>query len=122
MRDLIESILPRTFLSELDEEVGVVDVEELVEALAFDADDLRLSAKSAVLQKKFAIMHVDGSLGVFAAYEEMRCEIEDLNDWQPAGHELRPCSLRKFGNRIAELERQAETASGYRGMLSQIAA
>lgn len=122
MRDLIESILPRTLLSELDDEVGVVDVEELVEALAFDADDSRLSAMSAALQKKFAVMHLDGAIGVFAAYEEMRCEIEDFNAWQPAGRELRQCSLRKFGNRISELENQVEAVSEHPRTLPRIAA
>ncbi|WP_245430275.1 hypothetical protein [Rhizobium tropici] len=85
MRDLIESILPRIHLSELDEEYGVVDVEELVEALAFDADDHCLSATSAALQKTFAMMHLDDTLGVFATYSEMLSEIEDLNGWQPEG-------------------------------------
>ncbi|MBB3658407.1 hypothetical protein FHX15_003654 [Rhizobium sp. BK650] len=112
MRDLIESILPRTFLSELDEEFGVVDVEELVEALAVEADDRRLAPTSAALQKTCAMMHVDGPLGVFAAYEEMRLEIEHLNDWQPKGRELRPCSMRTFSNRIASLRCSAEEAGG----------
>lgn len=67
MRDLIESILPRTYLSELDEEYGVVDVEEVVEALDLDADDHCFSATNVALQKKFAMMHVDGPLGIFAA-------------------------------------------------------
>ncbi|MDK4733957.1 hypothetical protein [Rhizobium sp. CNPSo 3490] len=112
MRDLIESILPRTYLSELDEEFGVVDVEELVEALAFDADDRRLSATSAALQKTFAMMHLDGALGVFATYSEMLSEIEDLNDWQPEGRELRGCALRTFINRISALEGRAEDEAG----------
>ncbi|MDE8762009.1 MULTISPECIES: hypothetical protein [Rhizobium] len=113
MRDLIESILPRTYLSELDEEYGVVDVEEIVEALDLEADEHCFSASSVALQKKYAKMHVEGPLCIFAAYSAMRSEIEDLNDWQPTGHELRPCSLRTFCNRIAALQDHVDDVAGF---------
>ncbi len=112
MRDLIESILPRTYLSELDDEYGVVDVEELVELLIIEADDPVLSTTSVAIQKKFAMKHVDGAPGVFATYSEMLSEIEDLNDWQPAGRELRSCALRTFIDRIASLQCREEEADG----------
>ena len=107
MRDLIESILPRTYLSELDDEYGVVDVEEIVEAVDLEVDNLCLSATSVALQKKFAMMNVEGALGIFAAYAEMCVEIEDLNDWRTESHALRPCSLRTFSNRITVLHHRA---------------
>ncbi|MGO6890014.1 hypothetical protein [Rhizobium johnstonii] len=113
MRDLIESILPRTYLSELDEEYGVVDVEEIVEALDLEADKHCFSATNVALQKKHAMMHVEGALGMFAAYSAMQSEIEDLNDWRPAGHELRPCSLRTFSNRIASFQYRLAEAEGH---------
>lgn len=40
----------------------------------------------------------------------MRSEIEDLNDWRPASHELRLCSLRTFCHRIAALQHRADEA------------
>lgn len=107
MRDLIESILPRTYLSELDEEYGIVDVEEIVEALELDVDEHCFSAASIALQKKYATMHVEGPIGIFAAYSDMQSEIEELNDWRPDGRELRACSLKTFINRIAKIERRA---------------
>ncbi|MGV4796310.1 hypothetical protein [Rhizobium sp. F40D2] len=113
MRDLIESILPRTYLSELDEEYGVVDVEEILEALDLDADERCFSATSIALQKKYAMMHVEGPIGIFAAYSEMQSEIEDLNDWRSDGHELRPCSLRTFCNRIAALQDHVDDVAGF---------
>ncbi|NEI06136.1 hypothetical protein GUK34_15030 [Rhizobium leguminosarum] len=108
MRDLIESILPRTYLSELDEEYGVVDVEEIVEALNLEADKHCFSATNVALQKKHAMMHVEGSLGIFAAYAEMCVEIEELNDWRSENHALRPCSLRTFSNRITAIHHCAD--------------
>ncbi|RWY80521.1 hypothetical protein EHI44_29830 [Rhizobium leguminosarum] len=108
MLDLIDSILPRLYLSELDEEYGVVDVEEIVEVLDFETDKHCFSATNIALQKKHAMIHVEGSLGVFAAYAEMCVEIEDLNDWRSESHALHPCSLRTFSNRIASLHHREE--------------
>ncbi|TAV98373.1 hypothetical protein ELI24_08185 [Rhizobium ruizarguesonis] len=113
MRDLIESILPRTYLSELDDEYGVIDVQEVVEALDLGIDKHCFSATNVALQKKHAMMHVEGALGIFAAYSAMQAEIEDLNDWRPAGHELRPCSLRTFCNRIAALQDHVDDVAGF---------
>ncbi|MCB2400128.1 hypothetical protein U8P80_09785 [Rhizobium beringeri] len=121
MRDLIESTLPRTYLSELDEEYGVVDVEEIVEALDLEADKHCFSATNVALQKKHAMMHVEGSLGIFAAYSAMQSEIEDLNDWRPTGHELRPCSLRTFCNRIVALQDRVDGAAGFKLLLAAAA-
>lgn len=122
MRDLIESILPRTYLSELDDEYGVVDVEEVVEAVDLEVDNHCLSATSVALQKKFAMMNVEGALGIFAAYAEMCVEIEDLNDWRSENHALRPCSLRTFSNRIAVLQHRAGGLIGPDAQLLDVAA
>ncbi|ACS55812.1 hypothetical protein ACU8NH_08285 [Rhizobium leguminosarum] len=108
MLDLIDSILPRLYLSELDEEYGVVDVEEIVEVLDLEADKLRIAATNVALQKKHAMKHVEGALGIFAAYSAMQSEIEDLNDWRSESHALHPCSLRTFSNRIASLHHREE--------------
>jgi hypothetical protein len=112
MRDLLESILPRIYLSDLDEEVGVVDVGDLAEILAIAADDRVLSATNVALQKKFATKHASGAPGVFASYSEMLSEIEDLNDWQPEGRELTGCSLRTFVNRISAIEASSQDDAG----------
>jgi hypothetical protein len=112
MHDLLESILPRTYLSDLDDEVGVVDVGDLAEILVLEADERVLSATNVVLQKKFATKHVGGAPGVFASYCEMLSEIEDLNDWQPEGRELTGCSLRTFVNRISALEAPSHDEAG----------
>ncbi|TBA63723.1 hypothetical protein [Rhizobium ruizarguesonis] len=127
MRDLIESILPRTYLSDLDEEYGVVDVEEIVEALDLEALDLEadehcISATNVALQKKHAMMHVEGSLGIFAAYAEMCVEIEELNDWRSENHALRPCSLRTFSNRITAIHHCADGLIELDGPLLGLAA
>ncbi|MGO6845880.1 hypothetical protein ELH67_08220 [Rhizobium ruizarguesonis] len=122
MRDLIESILPRTYLSELDEEYGIVDVEEIVEALDLEADKHCFSATNVALQKKHAMMHVEGSLGIFAAYAEMCVEIGDLNDWRSEDHALRPCSLRTFSKRIASLHHHEDGSTDLDARLLAVAA
>lgn len=108
MRDLLESILPRFCLSDLDDEVGLIDVGDLAEILVLEADDRVLSAANVALQKKFATKHASGAPGVFASYCEMLSEIEDLNDWQPEGRELTGCSLRTFINRISALKARSQ--------------
>jgi hypothetical protein len=112
MRDLLESILPRTYLSDLDDEVGVIDVGDLAEILVLEADDRVLSATQLALLTKFATKHVGGEPGVFASYSEMLSEIEDLNDWQPEGRELTGCALRTFVNRISALEARCQDEDG----------
>ncbi|GAJ91901.1 hypothetical protein [Rhizobium rhizogenes] len=121
MRDLIESILPRTYLSELDEEYGVVDVEDILEVLDFETDARHLSSTSRALQKKFAIQHVEEPAGVFSAYTEMLSEIEHVNDWQPSGHVLHACSLRTFINRIADLDRRVKSEAFVLPLLDEAA-
>ena len=111
MRDLLNSTLPRHFLSELDEEYGIVDVSPVLDAFYLPAAIVLDPAQAEIkLQNKFARKHVDGHLGRREAYLEMCLEVTETNDWRPADRQLRPCCWKTFLKRVDAHERGA--ASG----------
>ena len=101
MRDLLNSNLPRHFLSELDEEYGIVDVSPILDAFYLPAAVVLDAAEAGIkLQNKFARQHVDGHLGRREAYLAMCIEVMEMNDWRPADRQLRPCCWKTFLKRV----------------------
>lgn len=114
MRDQLNSTLPRHFLSELDEEYGIVDVSPILDAFYLPAAVVLDAAGAEIkLQNKFARHYVDGHLGRREAYLEMCLEVAETNDWRPADRQLRPCCWKTFLKRVAACRRAA------RGTFSQ---
>lgn len=111
MRDLLNSTLPRHFLSELDEKYGIIDVSPLFEASDYAADAFLVTAEAEIkLQNKFAKQHADGHLGRREAYLAMCLEITEMNDWRSEDRHLRLCCWKTFLKRVDAHE--ARAASG----------
>jgi len=104
MRDLIESILPRLFPSELDDEYGIVDVSLIGGSRSFDEERRFLVAEEVDLQTKFAKTYLDDGVDHQDAYLDLMEEIAERNDWRSTQLPLRRCSKLTFVNRIAALQ------------------
>lgn len=122
MRDLLETILPRHFLSELDEEYGIVDVSPIFKAPCEPAYAVLDAAEAEIkLQNKFAKQHVDGHLGRREAYLALRGEVAEMNDWRPEAGRLRPCCWKTFLKRVAAHEHRAASGASRDGSWSHAA-
>src|SRR3546814_7934005 len=106
MRDLLNSTLPRHFLSELDEEYGIVDVSPILDALYLPAAIVLDPAQAEIkLQNKFARKHVDGHLGRREAYLEMCLEVSETND-RSAEHTSELQSLMRITSPVSCLKKK----------------
>src|SRR3546814_10668120 len=101
MRDLLNSTLPRHFLSELDEEYGIVDVSPVLDAFYLQAAIVLDPAQAEIMfQNKFARKHVDGHIGRREAYLVMCPEVTETHGWRPEDRQLRPCCWKTFLRRV----------------------